>query len=139
MMASPNPNPYGVDLWWDKDDLDPMMREVGGNLVLAQWALRCITTPVGSLLDDPGFGYDVQQWLNSDVEIGQPQIAQIQSGISKALLRDERVLAVSVTAVYVAASAMLILTIVLTGAAGPFTLTVGVTSVTVALLQPVTG
>ena len=128
-------NPYGYDLWWD-DDLDPMMREVGGNLVLAQWAVRCITTPVGSLLDDPGFGYDVQQWLNSDVEIGNPQIAQIQAGITKALLRDERVLSAAVTATYLAASEMLMLSIVLDGGAGPFTLTVSVTAVTVQLLQP---
>ena len=129
-------NPYGYDLWWQNDDLDPMMREVGGNLVLAQWAVRCITTPVGSLLDDPGFGYDVQQWLNSDVEIGNPQIAQIQAGITKALLRDERVLSATVTATYLPASEMLMLSIVLDGGAGPFTLTVSVTAVTVQLLQP---
>ena len=132
-------NTFGHDLWWQRDDLDPLMRETGGSLVLAQWAVRCITTPVGSLLDDPGFGYDVQQWLNSDVEIGNPQVAQIQGGISKALLRDERVLSATVTAVYLAASQMLMLSIVIDGGAGPFTLTVAVTSVSVQLLQPVNG
>jgi hypothetical protein len=134
MMA----NSLGYDLWW-LEDLDPMMREVGGNLVLAQWALRCITTPVGQLLDDPGFGYDVAQWLNADIELGPPQVAQINSGVTKALLRDQRVLACNVSTVYLQAQQMLILTIQLTASGGPFTLTVGVDAVSVQLLQPVTG
>ncbi len=133
------PNPFGYDLWHDGNDLDPTMREVGGNLVLAQWIVRCLQTPIGQLLDDPQYGYDLTQWLNADVDITNPQVAQIKSGVTKALLRDERILDVAVTAVFQASSELLVVTIVVTAAAGPFTLVLGVTQVSVTLLQPPTG
>ncbi len=133
------PNPFGYDLWHDGNDLDPTMREVGGNLVLAQWIVRCLQTPIGQLLDDPQYGYDLTQWLNADVDITNPQVAQIKSGVTKALLRDERILDVAVTAVFQASSELLVVTIVVTTAAGPFTLVLGVTQVSVTLLQPPTG
>lgn len=132
-------NPYGYDLWHDGNDLDAGMREVGGNLVLAQWAARCLQTPTGQLLDDPQYGYDLTQWINQDVEIGAPQVAQIKSAIVKALLRDERILSAQVTAVFQASAEMLIVTIQLTPASGPFTLVLQVSAVNVTLLQPVQG
>lgn len=131
-------NPYGYDLWWD-GDLDAGMRETGGRLVLAQWVARCLSTPTGQLLDDPNFGYDLTQWINSDVEIGRPQVAQISAGITRALLRDERILSVDSVVVLAPSTGILTVTIVLTGAAGPFTLVLAVSDVTVELLQPTSG
>lgn len=133
------PNPYGYDLWHDGNDLDVGMRETGGNLVLAQWAVRCLQTPQGQLLDDPQYGYDLTQWVNSDVDITNPQLAQIKSGIVKALLRDERILDVQVPSIVLGPDNILAITIILTPSAGPFTLVLAVSATTVQLLQPTTG
>ncbi len=133
-----NANPYGVDLWWN-GDIDPYGREVGGTLVLAQACARRLSTPRGQLLGDPNYGYDLSQWLNADIQLGQPQIAQIQSNINAELLKDERVLDVQGTTVFVASQEQLVVTVGIVGAAGPFTLVLAVSSVTVQILQPVSG
>lgn len=133
------PNPYGYDLWHDGNDLDAGMRETGGNLVLAQWVVRCLQTPQGQLLDDPNYGYDLTQWLNQDVDITAPQFAQLKSGIVKALLRDERILDVQVPSITLGPDGIMVVTILVSPASGPFTLVLAVSATTVQLLQPTTG
>jgi phage baseplate assembly protein W len=125
-------SPYG----WDKsciDDLDPAMIEVGGNLILAQACARRLSTPRGQLIDDRNYGYDLKQWLGQDVD--PAQIAQIRSGIASELLKDERVLAVTAVAVFVASTEILTVSAVIQGATGPFTLVLSVGAVTVQILQ----
>lgn len=125
-MATVN---YGTDLS-GVTDIDPTMREVSGNRLLAEACARRLVTARGTLFDDLTYGYDISQFINDDFDLST--IGQLQSGIQGELLKDQRVLAVTATVTYTAG--ILIVTVNLTGALGPFTLVLSVSSVTATIL-----
>lgn len=100
-------------------DLDPTMREVSGRTCLAQAMARRLTTPRGRLIYDPQYGTDLNAYLLADV--GPGDIAKIGAAVQAECLKDERVLACTASVVFL--NSVLIVTITLTDAQGPFTLT----------------
>lgn len=111
-------------------DLDPGGAEVSEKLLLAQALARRLTTPRGRLIDDANYGYDLNQWLNADV--GPAELAQIQSQSQAECLKDERVQSVTVTVTYVLT--VMIVTISIVSALGPFQLVQSVNGITTQLL-----
>lgn len=125
---------YGTDISCTFD-LDPMMRVVSGSEMMAQVCVRRLICRKGSLLSDPLYGIDVRDFLGS--RINSSDVARIQSLCIGELLRDERIFTAEVLASYATLTKTLTLQIKGTGAPGPFSLTLVVSSVTVQLLSPV--
>lgn len=88
--APVEPFDYGSDLSCD-DDLTAYCDEVGGGsrLALAQALYRRVTTPRGSLLDDPDYGVDVPGFLNNGVT--QRELAGLSGAVRNELVKDDRV------------------------------------------------
>ena len=112
-------------------DLDPAMLEVSGRTGLAQAIARRLITPRGRLIDDPNYGFDLTGRVGND--LGPRDIAILESGIEAECLKDERVITADVTVV-LGAGGILTVSIGLQDGAGPFTLVLAVSDVTVALL-----
>ena len=121
----------GTD-WSCTSDVDPAGRMVSGRTCLAQAVYRRLITPRGVLIDDPNYGYDIAGELNDEVR--PADVGRMQSAVQAECLKDERVVAASVTIVF--AGGTLTVTIILTDSAGPFTLVLAVSAVTVKLLYP---
>ena len=130
---------FGTDLW-GISDMNAAGAEVTGTVLVGQAIARRLSTPRGGLIDDPNYGYDLTQWLNADV--GPQDLGQIQANTQAECLKDQRITSAVVT-VTPPASALIqgvtaiymMVSIVLTTGAGPFTLTLAVSNVTVVLLQ----
>lgn len=135
VTALPAGSPYGKDLSCVAD-LDPSMVEVGGNTVLAQACARRLLTPRGTLIDDPDYGYDLEQWIGAD--IGPADVAGIQVAIQQELLKDERVNACVAVVTYSQATSVLVASVQVGGAAGQFAfvLTVSELSATIVVTPP---
>ena len=100
------------------------------NVLIGQRIARRLTTPRGALAavgDDPNFGWDVRQLVNA--QLGPSSIAQAQHQISAECTKDEQVQSASVTIAQGAGGAVTI-TVLLTAATGPFTLTLNVNALT---------
>jgi phage baseplate assembly protein W len=109
---------------------------VSGNQAVAEAIARRLQTPRGGLIDDPNYGYDLTAFINDDLTT--PQLASIQSQVSAECLKDQRVRAAATTVTFF--SGVLIVSIVLTTATGPFTLVLSVSAVAanpVQILSPV--
>lgn len=129
-LPAPAPGQYGHDLSC-VSDLDPGMAEVDGTTTLAQALARRVSTPRGTLIDDPNYGYDITQELNNDV--GPQDLARIGTNVDTEFLKDERVLS-SKTTVQLLANGSLLVTTQVQGATGTFALVLQATSVSVLLL-----
>jgi phage baseplate assembly protein W len=114
------------------DDLTPDMSEVTGRRCLAEAIARRYQTDRGSLIGDPNYGFNLTNFVNSD--LGTGDLAALQSGAEAEALKDERVLAVTVVATQDTQGLMTV-TVTLTDAAGPFILTLAVSAVTVKILD----
>jgi len=80
---------YGSDLWCE-DDLHPHLAEVTGSaLVIAQYALRRLSTPAGSLPDDPEWGLDLSGYCNRPTT--SRELALLEGEIESELLDDDRI------------------------------------------------
>jgi hypothetical protein len=106
-------------------DLSPDLRTVHGREALIEALARRLTTPRGGLWYDPSYGHDVRQYVNA------PSL--VESQVSAECLKDERVLDAEVTVLSVGEE--LRISVEITDARGPFTLTLVVTQVTVELLR----
>jgi len=100
-----------------------------GIAVLAQALIIRQVTPLGSALDAPNDGIDVRTLIKAGMT--QAQVSQIPGTIRNQLLRDQRVKACTVDAVFDQVHGILTLTESISSAAGPFTLTLQVSQVTV--------
>jgi len=85
--------PFGTDIS-TFPDLDPAFTVISGPRVVIEALARRLTTPRGSLVSDPDYGFDLRQLLHLDTT---PQdegrlLAQMQAQIEA----DERVLGASV-------------------------------------------
>lgn len=99
--------------------------------LIGQRIARRLQTPRGALAgigDDPNFGWDVRQYINA--ALTPVSIAQAQAQIQAECTKDEEVQSAEVTLAQNAGGGLTI-TIVLTTATGPFTLTLAVTALTV--------
>jgi phage baseplate assembly protein W len=110
-------------------DLSPDLRTVHGREALIEALARRLTTPRGGLWYDPSYGHDVRQYVNAP----SPQPGLVESQVSAECLKDERVLDAEVTVLSVGEE--LRISVEITDARGPFTLTLVVTQVTVELLR----
>jgi hypothetical protein len=132
-----SPEDFGRDLatvWTDQGpDLDSGFTEATGIDVLVQSILRRLSTPHGSVMGCPNDCLDVRDFLGSG--LSNADVQKAQSAIQAELQRDARVLTSSVRATYDQATKSLGLTVSVTSAAGPFTMTLAVSAVTVSLLN----
>lgn len=119
-------------------DLDPLMRELEGTdrMVLIEAILRRVTTGEGLLIDDESYGKDIRRELSRDLD--DAQLALLGLEYSAQIERDERVLSADVRVTMLAGETpgtrRLRMTIGVTDADGPFTLTTNVSALTVTLL-----
>jgi phage baseplate assembly protein W len=113
-------------------DLDPLGTLVSGKTALAQAIARRLTTPRGGLFYDTNYGTDLRLYLNE----GMTSEAQsrIKAAIESECRKDERVASATADVTFNAAAQSLAVSISLSIASGPFTLTLAVTQLTVALL-----
>ena len=121
---------YGTDLSC-VDDFTPSMGLSTGRRLLAEACARRLITPQGSLRRHPLYGYDVRGELNSDVS--RADLARINANVNHQLLRDERIVSCSCQTT-LKKTGELQLDIALTDGAGPFSLTLKISDVTVQIL-----
>lgn len=111
--------------WSCISDLTMPSVMASGNQCVAEAIARRLQTPRGGLIDDPNYGYDLTAWLDADVT--PAQIASIQSNVNAECVKDQRVTSAQSTVTFLP-TGLLIVTIQLTTAAGPFSLTLSVSS-----------
>ena len=138
-------NPFGTDLQSlpnpaanGQIDLDPGMLEGNGRTLLAQRLVRRQTTPTGSVIDCPNDCIDVRGWLSQGWTQQQMQAAAGQ--LQAELLKEQGVTAVTVNFTLAGnpggAAGTYSLQIVeqFTSGYGPFSLTLTITNLTLAVL-----
>jgi hypothetical protein len=80
---------FGSDLWCE-DDLHPHMAEVSNSaLVIAQYAIRRLSTPPGTLPDDPEWGIDLSSYCNRPTTARE--LAMLEGEIESELIDDDRI------------------------------------------------
>lgn len=131
-MATPN---YGVDLSCTSD-IDPLLRDVTGVELMAQVCVRRLFCRQGRLLSNPiDNTIDARDFLSQGIT--PSDLPRIQGLCAGALLGDPRIFPpTTVAASFNPNLRVLTLAINATGAAGPFSLTLAVSAVTVELLRP---
>ncbi len=126
---------YGTDLYCDTD-MDGSLTEVSGSLLMQQVILKRLYTPKGSLLSAPGENtIDLREWLSTSVDPTQREITGAKAAATSALMADQRIESVTIDPQFDAATRTLLMSIKGFGAAGPFSLTIAVTSLTVDILN----
>ena len=126
LQTVPNPAASGAL------DLDPGMVEGSGRVLLSQSIQRRLSTPTGSVVDSPNDCIDLRSWISQGWT--QQQMQAAAGGLQAEILKDERVTGVAVSMVYNASTLTLAINVNLQSLYGPFSLTLGVTSVTVTQL-----
>lgn len=124
-----------TDLGIDFDlgtDLSPTLGLVSGRKCLAQAILRRLSTQRGKLERHPTYGLDLPSYLNDT--LSPETLLGLQQGIKAQCLEDERVSRADVS-VEDLPGRRLRVRIDLTDGAGPFRLTLSVSSLSVALLE----
>lgn len=115
-------------------DLTDTMQEVTGLDVLAQSLIRRHLTAKGSDISSPNDGIDVRQLIKNGLT--QQELSVIAVTIQQELIRDQRVLPnTTVVATFNPQTNVMTLNETIQTAAGPFSLTLAVSSVTVEVLQ----
>ncbi len=112
-------------------DLTFSRTEVTGETMMAQAMLRRFTTPRGTLINSPDYGYDLRQFVKATT----PAESIINGNVENEALKDERVADVTVQTLFNEEAERLEVTIVGFGSEGPFDLTIGISEVTVELLR----
>lgn len=79
---------YGTDIVC-VDDLDPYFDLVSGPEGVAQAIARRLTTPLGGLLTDPTYGFDLRALLNTS--LSGSDVLAIRSAVEGQCLLDQRV------------------------------------------------
>lgn len=92
---------YGTDVSCSTS-LDPYFSLVSGPEGVAQAIARRLQTPLGGLLTDPTYGFDLRALLNSGLT--QAAVLAIQTGVEAQCLYDERVDSASVSVEVVGSS-----------------------------------
>jgi phage baseplate assembly protein W len=111
--------------WSCVSDITSPAVMISGNLAVGQAIARRLQTPRGDLIDDPNYGTDLTAYLLDDVT--PAQVNAIQTNVNQECLKDQRVQAASTTVTLIAN--VLIVSIALQTATGPFTLVLSVSQV----------
>lgn len=116
-------------------DIDLSGRTVTGRTVLSEALARRLLTPRGKLIDDANYGYWVAGELGDD--IGQNDIAKIAGNIDVEFRKDQRVIDSTTTATVGLVDGVQTLTTMstVTSGAGPFSLVLSISQVTLTILQ----
>jgi phage baseplate assembly protein W len=118
---------FGSDLAC-QDDLDPQFLELDGNdnRVIAEAMFRRLTTPRGTLADDPNYGLDVRAYLHRPGTASL--LTEMQGAIRSEVEKDDRVEEGSTTVTVTQQDVKTITVFVsFVTASGPFSLTLAVT------------
>ncbi len=113
------------------DDIFGEGRTVGGRTALAQALWRRWTTDRGTLIDDKNYGTNLTDFINDDM--GKGVVAQALWAACSEAQKDERVL--KCDGIARIDRGILFLDFLITDGAGPFDLTVSISSLTVELLK----
>lgn len=127
-----DPKGLGVD-WLGMNDLDFSGELVEGILCLAQDVVHRLSTPRGGLFYDETWGLDLRAYLEEGLTA--QRLAAIPSEVSSEVEKDERVKAATVTASFNQPAELLVITIALQTALGPFTLVLAIDKLNVTLLK----
>lgn len=124
---------YGTDIAMTADatDIDPAFGLVSGRRCLAEAVARRYQTPLGRLLDDPDYGFDLAGEIHDD--LGPADVGRISSQAAAESDKDQRVVSTEAEATFL--RGVLTLAAVINDGQGPFSLVLGVSGVTVSLLQ----
>lgn len=111
---------FGVDVWCNGSDVRPDFGYVTGVDVLRQRIVRRLSTPRGTLREDPDFGIDLVDYANYGMTV--ESVLALRGAIIGELSKDETILSVQVD---MQVSDAYDLTILITGSTrqGPFRLT----------------
>lgn len=112
--------------------LGSRFRLVSGPENLAEALARRLMTPRGALHYAPDYGTDLRAFLSE--AFTARTITRVRAAVEAELRKDRRVTAVSAVATYDATTESLAVEVVVENEAGPFTLTVRATALTVELL-----
>lgn len=128
-------NQYGTDFWIGGVplDCDPSFRLVTGRALLSQNIVCRLSTPRGSVIDCPNDCFDLRAELSDGMT--QSQINALFGQVQQEIEKDQRVQSASVTGSYSAQTSTLTLSIAIQSLYGPFPLTLGITSVSVTILD----
>lgn len=125
---------YGTDISCTSD-LDPTLRDVTGDELMAQVCLHRLFCRQGRLLSNPVDNtIDLRDKIADGIKPGDE--TTIQGQCASALVGDQRIISAQVKATFVALTNTLTLNIKGQGARGPFNLTIAATALTVELLRP---
>lgn len=112
-------------------DLDPAFTVISGPRVVVEALARRLTTPRGSLVSDPDYGFDTRQLLHLD--LSPREEARVLAQMQAQLEADERVLSASVQLVRSAGDTLRIVVRFRT-LDGPFAFTLAIAEVSTKLL-----
>jgi phage baseplate assembly protein W len=124
--------PYGVDTS-AVPDLDLLFVPQTGPRVLAEAIARRLSTPRGGLFYDPSYGLDLRDYLNA--KFGRGDETRLRAAIANECIKDERILSADATVSLNVALQTLTLSLKLTTANGPFSLTLAISAVTTTILN----
>lgn len=130
-VADPRDDALGTDIS-ALPSLGPRFRLLVGPENLAEACARRLMTPRGALHYAPDYGTDLRAFL-SEAFTGRT-LNRVRAAVEAELRKDRRVNAVSAVATYDAPTESLTVEVVVENDAGPFTLTVRATALTVELL-----
>ena len=131
MSASRKERSLGSDVS-SLPDLDPFLEIRTGPAVLGEALARRLMTPRGSLFSDPSYGMDVRAWLHESLT--PLWLLGLRQAIQTEVEQDERVLCA--LAQLRVKGRQLHVALEVQTAEGPFSLTLSVNELTVALLTP---
>lgn len=133
--GSPGDLGFGTDIS-TFPDLDPTFTPISGQRAVAECCARMLFTPRGSLVGAPDRGIDLRAYLNAS--IGPRTIDEIQHLVEGECEQDERVQSAACTVSFAPQTFALSITVQLTTALGPFTMTVSVNNLTLDILGAAT-
>lgn len=109
--------------------LDPSLALFSGSRIVAEAAVRRITTPRGGLFYAPNYGIDVREILNAKVT--QQLLGAWRARIESEIRKDERVDTLSSTLAFYTQSEQVRIRVEGSTGAGPFAFTLAVSSISV--------
>lgn len=114
-------------------DYDLLGTLVSGNVALSQRIARRLTNPRGAWSWAPNECYDIRSFLNA--QMTSEKLAEIKNGIERECLREEAVNTITATLSWSSADQRLTASLSGSTSTGAFSFVLGVTSVTLTLLQ----
>jgi hypothetical protein len=123
---------FGIDLS-ATTGLDPAFTLVSGDRILAEAALRRLTTQRGSLFYAPDYGTDVRELLLGKMDVRR--LADWRARIEAEIRKDDRISSVRASLVFDPQRATVTVRVAGEGADGPFRFTLAVSAVSVELLR----